>query len=343
MSRRGLLWTIAPSMVVGGLLFGGAFGDAVSRADDGRDRERWSNVVAQADPWQAPRVPAPPAPAAAPAAPAAPVAPVAPVAPRNHNRHGVSVQWRDGKLELDGIEELVQDQLERVNDVLDNLPDLSPEQRNKVRERVRRVRDKLRSRLRNIRSMDVSKVEAEMERMGDEIEREMEGVDRELSQFGEELGQRFAKKLSKDIARSVHAPDNSDGNDSNDSNDDNDSNDAEDAHAVVSGDVPDMSQAIASLRNIALDKEQKQQLARLRADADRQIASAQRDLDRMSERLQSDLGRARVDEAEVSRQIDEISAKEAQIRKARILTWVKVRGLLHDDQRRQVEAAAKRR
>jgi len=106
------------------------------------------------------------------------------------------------------------------------------------------------------------------------------------------------------------------------------------------------AQDAAVLLEAALKYDANNVLARLNlGDAYRLLgrtADAQRELDRMSSRLQADLGRPRIDEAEVARQIDQISAKEAQIRKARILTWVKVRGLLHDDQRRQVEAAAKR-
>jgi type VI protein secretion system component VasF len=74
-------------------------------------------------------------------------------------------------------------------------------------------------------------------------------------------------------------------------------------------------------------------------DSDQKIAAAKRDLERMSSRLHDTLRESEAKEADVAQQIEAISAKEAAIRKARILTWLKVRHMLHPDQRKAVEEA----
>ena len=66
------------------------------------------------------------------------------------------------------------------------------------------------------------------------------------------------------------------------------------------------------------------------------------ELERMSNRLHDTLREPSASEADIARQIDSISAKEATIRKVRILAWVKARNMLRKDQRQQVEAAAKK-
>ena len=363
MSRIGaLLGAIVPSMIAGGFLFGSTAGHAEAGRGDAlgfwpvaSDTTARPVLVAQADPWARPRSrpPIPPAPPAPPAAPA-PGIPPAPPAPhsRNHGHgRGVSVSIHDGKIELDGLEDMVQDQLDRVSGVLDNLPDVPPDLRERVKARVRAVRDKLRVRLGKLKTLDLDKLGPEMERMGDEIEKEMEGLDKDLAQFGDRFGKNFAQKFGKDFARSFGpshagpgpARDNSDDGDDDDDDDDKDA-------AVLPPDRPtdmldpsEMGPSIAVLKDLVLDQTQKLQLAQLRADSDRQVADAKRELDVMSERLHDALGNDRVDAADIARQIDQISLKEATIRKARILTWIKVRGMLGEDQRKKVEAAARHR
>jgi hypothetical protein len=363
MTRIGaLLASIVPSMIAGGLLFGSTAGHAEAGRDDAlgfwpaaSDTTARPVRVAQADPWARtrPRAPIPPAPSAPPAVPVPGMPPMPPTPPSPHSHHhgrghGVSVSIHDGKIELDGLEEMVQDQLERVADVLDNLPDVPPDVRERVKSRVRAVRDKLRVRLGKLKSMDLDHLGPEMERMGDEIEKEMEGLDKDLAQFGDKFGKGFAQKFGRDFARSLpgriapHDRDNSD-----DADDDDDDSDDKDA-AVLPPDRPtdmvdpsEMGPAIADLKDLVLDQTQKVQLTQLRLDSDRRVADAKRELDAMSERLHDALGNDGVDADDIARQIDLISQKEATIRKARILTWIKVRGMLDKDQRKRVEAAAK--
>jgi hypothetical protein len=181
----------------------------------------------------------------------------------------------------------------------------------------------------------------------------MEGVDKDLAQLGDKLGKGFAKKFGKDFARSFGpgAPsvNVTSGRDSDDADDDDDDDD-DDKGAVALPpsadtdlvDPSDLGPAIAALRGLALDAGQRAALARLRSDSDRQVTSARRDLDQMSDRLHEALRDTEASEADIARQIDAISAKEAMIRKARILTWVKARHLLRSDQRRQIEEAVKK-
>jgi hypothetical protein len=259
----------------------------------------------------------------------------------------VSVSIHDGKLEVDGIEEMVQDQLERVAGVLDNIPDLPPDVRARVKSRIRSVRNRLRVRLGELKSMDLDKIGPEMERMGDEIEKEMEGLDKELSQFGDQFGKNFAQKFGKDFAKSFgpnHVASGRDHDDSGDDDDDDDDGDDKDAVPMppnTDADPSDPRAALPDLKDFVLDQAQKLQLAQLRAESDRQVADAKRELDAMSERLHDALGNSRADADDIARQIDMISRQEATIRKARILTWLKVRGLLDNDQRKKIEAAAK--
>jgi hypothetical protein len=62
----------------------------------------------------------------------------------------------------------------------------------------------------------------------------------------------------------------------------------------------------------------------------------------MSNKLHTKLGEASANEEEISSLIDRISEKEAAIRKARILTWVKARKLFDRDQQKKIEAVVRK-
>ena len=355
---RTLFVTVLPSMIAGGLVFGSAPGHASSEPAGG------SVLLAQADPltpprYRPPRGPLPPMPPMPPtyAVPPVPPGPPTPPLPPHHSRghsRGMSVSMHDGKIEIDGIEEMVQNQLDRVADVLDSLPDVPPDVRDRIKTRVNAVRGTIRARLGRLKSLDLDKLGPEMERMGDEIEKEMEGLDKDLEQFGDKFGKHFAEKFGKEFGKNFgknfgpgHGPmgydrDNSDGDD--DADDDDDDKAATALPPAAEPDLadPDMRDAIAGLKNLTLDQNQRAQLAKLRAEVNRQVADAQRELEDMSNRLHDTLGDVSADEADIAQQIDQISAKEATIRKARILAWVKARSLLDRDQRKKVEAAAKK-
>jgi hypothetical protein len=354
---RAVFALILPPALAGGLLFASAF----SRADSGSGGARgfWPAasdevprtgrvLVAQAEPPPTVRR-APPVPPVPPVPP--PPSPPSPPAHRSHGRdHGVSVSIHGGKIEIDGIAELVQESLEKALETLDRLPDVPPDTRMRLRGRIQGMRNQLSARLGRLKSMDLDRLGPELERMGDEIERQMEGLDGELAQLGDRFGKGFAKKFGKDFARSFGpgipsvTPGNSHDSDDADADDDDDDDDDRAAVALPPTPGPDVADpdagpTIAALKGLTLDAVQRTELARLRADSDRQITAAKRDLERMSSRLHDTLRDAEAKEADVAQQIEAISTKEAAIRKARILTWLKVRHMLHTDQRKQVEEA----
>jgi hypothetical protein len=297
--------------------------------------------------------PAPPTVRPTPVPPAPPSPPSPPSRRHGGNGHGVSVRIHGDKIEVEGIAELVESQLEGITTMIDHLPDVPPDVRARIKGRIHAVRGKINARLGRLRSMDLDKLDRlgpEMERMGDEIEKEMEGLDKDLAQLGDKLGKSFAQKFGKDFGKDLakgFGP--RAGHDSDDDDDDNGGDDDEDKDAVVVTPGIDMdidpavlAPAVAALKGaVTLDPTQKQQIARLRKSSEEQIAGARREIEQMSGRLQDTLRDGSASEADIARQIDAISQQEATIRKARILTWVKARNVLRADQRKKVEAVVK--
>jgi hypothetical protein len=80
---------------------------------------------------------------------------------------------------------------------------------------------------------------------------------------------------------------------------------------------------------------------RLRTTYDRQIAVARKQLEDASQRLEEAIRDPRTSDTEIARYVDQVSAHEAEIRKARLLTWVSARRLLDDTQRKKIEDAAR--
>jgi hypothetical protein len=351
-----LFLTILPSAVAGGFLFASAFG----HAETGRDSALgfWpaasdatgAVLVAEADPQPRPRAPMPPAPPAPPVAAPPGVPPVPPTPPSRHHRgRGTKITVHDGKVEIEGIAELVQESLEKALDSLDNLPDVSSDMRDRLKGRIRAVREKLKVRLSKLKSMDIDKIGPEMERIGDDIEREMSGLDREMAQLGDKIGKSFAQKFGKDFAKNFTSQNNNFTGQNNDDDGDDDDDDDKDSVVVApdsSSDpdpaIADIGPAIAAIRGISLDADQRAAITRLRAESEAQVQNARRELETRSNRLHDTLRNASASEDDIARQIESISAVEATIRKARILSWVKARSLLRKDQRKLVEEAVKR-
>jgi hypothetical protein len=233
--------------------------------------------------------------------------------------------------------------------VLDSLNGVPPDAREKVKARVRAVKDKLKG-LERLKTMDLDKLGPEVERMGDEIEKAMEGLDKDLEQLGDKLGKNLSDKISRDFAKraQVRPPmviDHSDGNDDDgddDSSDDDDNDMGLPPTAEDAMDPSDLRDRIAALKALPLDPKQKAMLAKLRADSEAEIRTAQAQRDEISSQLHARLGDAAASEGEISSLIDRISAKEAAIRKARILTWVKARKLFTAEQQKKIETALRK-
>ena len=273
---------------------------------------------------------------------------------RHGHGHGLSVSIHDGKIEVDGIAELVGEQLDSVATLLDHMSDVPPEVRDRLRARIKAVRERVSARLSRLKSLDLDKLDRlgpEVERLGDEIEKEMEGLDRDLAQL-DKFGKGVARKFGRDFARGV-GPGNPSAapviNHGSEDGDDDDDDDDDDKGAAVMPpsidsdvDPANLGPAIASLKNLGLDGAQRAKLAALRARADSEVAGAKRELEQLSSELHDALLASAVNEAEITRKIDSISQREAVIRKARILTWVRARDVLRADQRRMIEAAVKK-
>lgn len=345
MSRIRTLFTIVvPSMIAGGLLFHSAPG----RASAG-DREMFGFWPATSDASapivaQGPRPPAPPAPAAPPAPPApkAPPAPPAPPAPKRGGAGGgISVSINNGKVSIDGIHDMVLGQLDTARESIRNNPSIPKDVRDKIGARLDKVRASVDKRLKNISVTDLDQLEKEMEAMGEEIEAAMDGLDKDLEKVGDKLGKDIAKQLGKDFGKKWGK--NFNVNIGNDDDDDNDDDIGSVDVPDVDDDDDDMKDAIKDLRDLALDKAQKDQINKLRAESDQKVAVAKKQLDELSSKLQTALGNPATSDADISRMVDQISAQEASIRKARIVAWAQARRLLSDAQRKRVEDAAKKK
>ena len=349
MSRIRTLFTIVvPSMIAGGLLFNSAPG----RASAG-DREMFgfwpaaggagAPIVAQGPkpPTPPPTPPTAPTPPAPRTPPAPPTPPTPPAAKRGGTGGGISVSINNGKVSIDGIHDMVLGQLDTARDSIKNNQSIPKDVRDKIVARLDKVRASVDKRLKNISVTDLDQLEKEMEAMGEEIEAAMDGLDKDLEKLGDKIGKDVAKQLGKDFGKKWGKNFNVNiGNDDDDDDDD----------AIGSVDVPDvddddddMKDAIKDLRDLALDKAQKDQINKLRAESDQKVAAAKKQLDEMSQKLQTALGNPATSDADISRMVDQISAQEATIRKARIVAWAQARRLLSDAQRKRVEDAAKKK
>src|SRR5450432_874649 len=148
------------SMLIGGVLFGSAF----SQADSGeRYGKYWpssdATVVAQADPWQqaSPDVPATPRPPRPPRPPRAPRA-----------GSGVSVQIHDGKVQIDGVSDLVDNAIRSAQDEI-KTSGLPADVRDKLQKHLDKVRETVKNRLSHLDAKDLDQLGEELGKMGDDI------------------------------------------------------------------------------------------------------------------------------------------------------------------------------
>ena len=347
MSRiRTVFSIVVPSMLVGGLLLGSAFG----QASGGRDDELgfWpagSDVTSSGttDGWR----PTPPTP---------------PTPPTRHGGHGghggrgghgghgrgFSMSIHDGKIEVDGITDMVIEQLDSVQRSLRDNPGIPQDVRDKVLERLERVRGSVVKRLSNLPTADMETFGEEMSKMGDEIDKAMGGLDGDLLKLGDKLGKNFGRKFGKDFARRFAGK--LDGHLDSDVDSDRDEGDVEppeppdmDDVDVDDADGADFKAAISELKDLALKPAQREAIGRLRTDTDRTVTTAKQQLDDLSNRLHTALADPATSDADISRYVDQISGQEAAIRKARILAWVNARRVLDDGQRRRIEDAARKK
>ncbi|HEU0035689.1 MAG TPA: hypothetical protein VFQ53_33990 [Kofleriaceae bacterium] len=332
-----------PSLLAGGLLFHNTFGHAATGDDDNDDARQ---LPAAKDPWgTAPTPPTPPAPPSPFTPPAPPGLPH-----RVGHGNGVSIRINGNHVQIDGIDDLVEQQLDAVRQMLAANPNLPPDVRAKITARMDKVKSIVNKRLRNIKTTDLDQLEEQLDSMGQELETAMEGLDEDLSQLGDKLSRDVAKNLRKSFAKQFkHGKLQFDfDHQSQSSDDDDDDADADDDDDVsgrpsMSVDDDDVPVAVDALKGVTITKAQRDQIRQLRATGDAQIAEHRKQLDEASERLEAALADPRTSDADIAQYVDQISMHEAAIRKARLLTWVNARRMLDADQVRKIEDAARKR
>ena len=360
---RTFLMVALPSLLAGGLLFGGPGGAA--QADDGRAVSGFWPVAS------GPIVVVPARPRPVP-----PVPPLPPLPPG-----GVSVTMHDGKIVISGLRELVQQQLAEARAKIAAQKDLSPKLRAKLEKHLAKVQEKLDKRLAKLDASNIDELGEQAGELGAIISEEMEGLGEELgsdgASWGEQVGKNFARSFGQGFAGhggdGTFHWDTSGGDHDGDDHDDDDDHasphpdphphpnphptpahghvhvdvDSDDDATAAADDAAaddataDADDAIAALGDAALTGAQRAEIVKLRADTERQIAAAQADVARLSESLRQKLANPDVTDAEVASAVDAISSKEAAIRKARILAWVTARRVLDASQRSRIEGAAR--
>jgi len=335
MSRtRTLFSTVIPSMLAGGLIFGSAF----TRADAGPDAALgfWPAAGDLAGATLAQVAPTPPRP---PAPPPAHPAPPAPPAPPKHGGSGMSVTFKDGKIDISGVDDMVNEQIENAKRSIENAP-LPADAKAKLLAKLDKTKAIVAKRLANAKNLTPEQLGEEMGKMGDEIGKEMEEFGDEMAKWGEQMEKQWGG--SGHHVHIHHGKHTASADDDDDSDDDTASVPmAPDVDVDTDDDA--MKEAIKDLGDLALKPAQRDAIAKLRKESDKTVADAKKQLDQLSTKLHDALGNAAVTDADVAKYVDQISAQEAVIRKVRLLAWVNARRVLDDAQRKRVEDAAKKK
>jgi hypothetical protein len=240
---------------------------------------------------------------------------------------GINISVHDGKVEVDGIQDLVDEQLENALDSVD-VDSMPAPVRQKLKEKLGKVRGLIGGRLKHLDVKDMEQFGKEMDKLGEDIGKEMESFGSDMDKWGKDVGKQFGKNWAKKFAKGIHIG-------KVDSDDDDDVNIGPDFD-----DDDDLDDAIKNLGDMKLEKAQKDQLAKLRADSDKQVAAAKQALEQASKALHDQLEAGKANDTDIAKSIDAVTQQEAAIRKARILAWVHARAVLDDAQRKKVEAAA---
>jgi hypothetical protein len=334
-----LLSTILPSMLAGGVLLGSGLG----RADDGRHVIGFWPAAADVGGVGAAKkagVPTPPPPPATPP-PRTPGVPVPPAPP--HPPHpaagglpdGINISIHDGKVSIDGIDKLVDDQINAALTSIQANPGVPPEIRTKLVAKLNKIRTKVKTRLAKIDANNLDEIGDQLGQLGEEIGEEMDQFGDEMDAWGDKLGKDIEKKVAKQLAGHGVRVD----------TDDNDSDDDDDSGIPSPPDVDDdqdLDDAVRDMGDFTLSLDQRAKISQLRADTDRTVAAEKHQLDAASDHLKKLLDDPKSSPADVEHAIDAVTQHENAIRKVRILAWVKARNELSDAQRKKVEDAAKK-
>ena len=335
MKRVRTMFAVAiPSMFVGGLLFGNQFGHAA--ADTGEVLGFWpaaADVAATGATKRAKRTP--------PMPPMPPMPPTPPTPPTRGGRYGgggISVRINNGQVQIDGLDTLVNAHLEAVRQMLRNNPNIPQDLRDRITARMDRIKGIVDKHLKNVKTTDIDQLGDEMEKMGDELDKAMEGLDSDLQRLGQSWGKDFGKDIKKAFKRDKWATPDTDNDTDTDTDDDSASATTPDVD--VDADDGDVRDSIGDLKDMALKPAQKDAIVKLRTDSDARVAAEKKQLEDASRRLETALGDPKTSDADISRYVDQVSAHEASIRKARLIAWANARRVLDADQVRKIEDAA---
>ena len=248
--------------------------------------------------------------------------------PHDRGQPKLTVSLHDGAVEVDGIGDYIDAQLDAAVNSLRSA-NLPPEAREKLTRRLGELRDKLRKRLDHLDVRDM-----------DELGREMDEFGREMGKWGEEFGKEFGKDFAKQFAphlpRVMPPPPPPHVDVDDDADDDDDLGISDDDGG---GDISDDD--VRGVGDLALNQPQRDALAKLRADSERQVAAAKKQLAAASKQLRDQMRNPDASDADLARAIDAVAQQEAMIRKARILAWHGARRVLDDSQRKKIERAAR--
>lgn len=250
----------------------------------------------------------------------------------------MSIRVHDGKVDIDGVDEAVQRELNKAFDELHSslaqIKDLPPPVRAKLEGKIIQLRSTVERRMANMHGMDLDRLGEEMGKMGEEIGKIAE-------QIGNEAAQAAQQQVEREVERGAgsHA---SGGHHHVDVQVDADDADEDMGDGPDVDDDDDLGEAVRGLGDLKLAPDQHEKLARLRADSDRRVAAAKEALHAASKRLHDQIEHDASDD-DIARSIDAVSHQEAEIRKARVLAWAGARRLLDEAQRKRIEAAAAKR
>lgn len=250
--------------------------------------------------------------------------------------NGISVSIDNGKVQVTGIDKMVRQQIANARKAIAGNTGIPKDVRDKVLARLDKITAVVDKKLAKLaKGADLSDLETEMEEMGREIEEAMSGLEEEMEELGEKYGEDIAKQIGNiDIDIDL--------DDLGDMFGDDDDLGTIPMSPDLDDDDDDMRDAISDLKDLALDKPQRDQIAKIRTDSDQEVAAAKAKLDDLSKKLETALGNANTSDADIARYVDQISAQEAAVRKARLLGWHKARRILSTAQQKQVQDAAKK-
>src|SRR5262249_52010889 len=116
---------------------------------------------------------------------------------RHH--HGMSVSIHGDKIQIDGVKEMVADKLAEARRQIESNPQIPPDVRARVLERLERVNSVRERRLSRIRATDMDQLGEQLGKLGEELGQAMDGLGEDLAKIGDKIGKDVAKQVAKQL------------------------------------------------------------------------------------------------------------------------------------------------